>query len=643
MARMRPRVVAVIAAAVIVTGGVIAWVVLSGDDDDQAPTGPVSERVEAQLAYMDPASSGVLAVDMRYEEQNWSHVRTVGSRLLRELRAAGDGDVSELPPNVSGALDALARFAGLDFEKDVQPLMDGYLAVGVTLPPRRPLPEKLARLEDLLQGGAFYSAEQGGYVTAPRLEEQPSSRPPRPREPALVRESDGSRVTREEGERFQAAQRRRDEADDPRLVLTYRTPGGGLERVMRKVLEGDPPKKLEGHDDVQLLESSIALVGDDTLVAAFGGAGEGGGSDRATPALLRALRREQAGRGYPPARLASAQRRGASRDPFIVAAGDLTLARTAVEEPNLRRARREVPYLAAVREMGAVLDLNSERATGRLQVATESSRLKPSDLPLADAGDLDLPVTDLVASGSRNQSVTTTFAARVARALFADSRFIRAVDRTERELRIGFEEEVLRQFNCPSVSVFDSRDQRFGARSCVSDPERMRRLLPRLAPHLPRILTALQGLGDEGLLALLLVAPDAPAVPSLPLAAIEVKPPAKSDRPQDETIYELTGLRDDVRSPLARTGPERMVFGMIGERFVVASDRGLARRVAALPSRRHEGRAATATRIGGRQLVAATAGENEGAAIARILEELVLEVSADRSALIARGRLNFGD
>ena len=639
MARMRPR-VTVLIAAVVILAGVGAWALLSGSDSDKSATGPVGERVEAQLAYMDPASSAVVAVDMRYGEENWSHVRRVGSRLLRELRAAGDSDVTELPPNLSGALSTLAGFAGLSFEKDVEPLMDGYLAVGVTLPPRRPLPEKLARLDDLLSRGAFYSADEGGYVLPSPPGEQPASGTPRPGRLPLARESDGSRVTEEEGARFHAAERRRDAAADPRVVVTYRTPGGGLERVMRKALEGDPPKKLDGYDDVQLLEESIALVGDNTLVAAFGGDG-GRPSEGASPPLLRALRREQADRGYPAARLASAQRRGASRDPFIVAAGDLTLARATVEEPNLRRARREVPYLAAVRGIGAVVDLNSERATGRLRVSTDRGRLKRSDLPLAEAGGLELPATDLVGGGSRNQSVTTTFAARVARALFADSRFIRAVDRAERDLRIGFEEEVLRQFNCPSISVFDTRDQRFGARSCVSDPARMRRLLPRLAPHLPRILTALQGLGDEGLLALLLVAPDAPAVPSLPLGAIRVKPPP-ARRPQRETIYEITGLRDDANSPLARSGPEQMVFGMIGERFVVASNRQLARRVAALPARRHDGRAATATRIGGRQLVAATEGDSEGAAVARVLEELVLEVSADRSALTARGRLNFG-
>jgi hypothetical protein len=138
----------------------------------------------------------------------------------------------------------------------------------------------------------------------------------------------------------------------------------------------------------------------------------------------------------------------------------------------------------------------------------------------------------------------------------------------------------------------------FGARSCLRDPAAMRKLLPRLAPHLPRIVTALQALGDEGLLALLLVAPDAPLTPALPLGAITVEPPAAASAGGRESLYEIRGLRDGP-TRAARAGPERVVFGMIGDRFVVASDRRTARRVAGLRTRPRNARAASTTRVPG--------------------------------------------
>ena len=171
----------------------------------------------------------------------------------------------------------------------------------------------------------------------------------------------------------------------------------------------------------------------------------------------------------------------------------------------------------------------------------------------------------------------------------------------------------------------------------------MRKLLPRLAPHLPRILTGLQGLGDEGLLALLMVAPDAPLTPTIPLAAIEVRPPGRDAARPRESIYEITGLHDNLADRVAQAGPERVVFGMIGDSFVVASDRRMARRVAGLPTRPREGRAASITRVPGPQLVGVAPGDEEAAAVARILEELVIEVSASGRALTARAELGFGD
>jgi hypothetical protein len=112
----------------------------------------------------------------------------------------------------------------------------------------------------------------------------------------------------------------------------------------------------------------------------------------------------------------------------------------------------------------------------------------------------------------------------------------------------------------------------------------MRALLPRLAPRLPGILRGLRGLGDGGLIALLLFAPDAPLVPGALgalAAAIEVVPLGRGD--DDERLFRIDGLAEpgpDGEPGFA--GPDEVVFGMIGDRFVVASDERGAREAAGM-------------------------------------------------------------
>ena len=98
---------------------------------------------------------------------------------------------------------------------------------------------------------------------------------------------------------------------------------------------------------------------------------------------------------------------------------------------------------------------------------------------------------------------------RGARALRVDGyRPVRDVHALEQELGIDFADEVLRQFDGPSASSVSLDGQTFAARSEVSDPEGLKELLPRLAPHLPRLVTGLQGLQSEGQALLFLFAPD---------------------------------------------------------------------------------------------------------------------------------------
>ena len=551
---------------------------------DEAPSGSVAASVREQLRFVDPDATSVVAVDLRYDGPNWRAVKPLIGRVLGAYRdgTSGFDDRVAIPPNADGALAQASAFVGLRFEEDVKPVLDGHLVVGTVEPPRR-------AGEDQREGS------------------------------------------------------------DPDVVLVYRTRGGDLRRIGERVFQGARPEPLRGYRDTVLLEEGVALVGRDTVVAAFaGGEDAGPGAPPGGRALRAALDRAKAGGGYPVRSLEQAERDAAQSDPLILASGGIGLARTLVAEPNLRRGQAEVPYVRAIRRGAAAVDVEADRIKTTARLITDRERLREQDLPVAAAGELELPQTDAVAGGSRDQSRTTTFAARVARSLFPDSRFVKAVTRAERDLGRPFEDEVLRQFSCPSVSVLDPQPgeavpgaERFAARSCVRDPARMRELLPKLRPHLPAILTGLQGLGDEGLIGLLLIAPDAPLTPGALLADIGVKP--ISGGAQREQLYEISGLRDDQANGAAQAGPDSLVFGLIGDAFVVASDRAMARRAARLETEPIDEEAGSAIRIPFGRLLAREREDAVSRAFAQVLGDFTGTISADPGATVARGELALTD
>jgi hypothetical protein len=546
---------------------VLAPAALGGCNDDGSETRrSVAELVGPQLAYLEPDSSLVVSVDLRYDGDNWETLKPV---VERSLRAQRERDGSEdVPEDLDAWLEQVSRSAGLDFEDDLRPALDGHVVVGVTFPPRYPPPRNLDGVE-----------------------------------------------------RLELAARRREE----RTVLVYRTREGDLRELVRRFgrqrLEPVP-----GHPDVAAIGDSIAVAGRDTLVVVDGG----------EDPLAAALDRAEAGAGFPAARLETARRDVDFADPFVLASGDLTLARELVEEPDLRRALREVPYLGAVERISAGLQVGGDDAAGRVKIATTGARLSPEELPVGPAGELALPkATGAAVGASRDQSRTTTFAAQVVRALYADSGFVAAVERAERDLGASFEDEVLRQFDCPSVSVFDNEDPAgpsFGARSCVRDPDRMRELLPELAPHLPSILTAMRGLGEEGLLGLLLVAPDAPLTPSalVDLAQIVVEPFGGAESRPEEDLYEVSDPTTQAIVP----GVSSVVFGMIGDEFVVASDRETARSVARIETEELDREAASAIRLPLEMVPFA-------GSLPAFFSDLELTVAADPDATTVEARIGY--
>jgi hypothetical protein len=237
--------------------------------------------------------------------------------------------------------------------------------------------------------------------------------------------------------------------------------------------------------------------------------------------------------------------------------------------PQLSRLRG-IPWFDALRTVAATLSFEPHRPVLDFAFNTDPSNLEASDLPVAtgDSPPEVLRHAGEVVGGNRNQSLTTAFLFRIAEAVLPDSRFVQDVHALERELGIDFESELLRQFDGPSASDVSLDGKTFAARSTVSDPADLQQTIGQLAPHLPRLVTALQGLQSEGEALLFLFAPDI-----LPLrgSGIRVTPPARAGG-----FWHVTGLEGE--------GPDELWFGVVGSQFVVASSEELGRRVATEPT-----------------------------------------------------------
>jgi hypothetical protein len=537
-----------------------------GSENGDGGSSSVAESVEEELAYVDPGSALVVAVDMRYEEENWESLLEIADRVLHETRGVVEGeDRDSVPADAEAALGEFLKSWSLSFQEDVRPLLDGRLVIALGL--------------------------DAGPATLEQL-----------------------------------------------TTVVYRTEKGDLEETVEKLLQGTRLRPWRGQEDV-LVADVWAVVGGDTLLVA-----------ETRDHLNAMLERAEAGRGFAPELLDAAEQGAGIPDPLLLGTATPDIGRAFFDGVDVERARAEVPYLAAVERIDFALDVSDDAVTARGQVVTTGAELTADQLPLGPAGEVELPVVDdAIAGGSLDQSRITTFAASVARSLFADSDFVAAVEETERELGIRFEDEVLRQFDCPSVSVFEPEGAdalgtagRFSARSCVRDPERMRELLPRLAPRLPGILQALHGLSGEGLMGLLMLAPDAPLTPGLALLQVGVEP--LTGGAAEEQLYEVSGLRETEAGEEVFAGPDRVVFGMIGDDFVVGSDREAARDAASLETEPAPEQAASALRVPPGLPVGEMFGSDEAnEVLARTFGDLEIGFSADSRATRAHARMPLAD
>jgi hypothetical protein len=496
--------------------------------------GDSRKAAAAAARQLDPGSEAVVAIDADYGDANWQQVKRLYARAVQE----GGLDFGEItPPTLDGALSALASSSGLSFADDVRPALQGTLLIGVNIEPAPPLSAESRRILERVdrtrsgydRAGEIYYDRQGHRIRdvsrrrIERARDEQSSQEPKYEFTAVFR------------------------AADPKAL------GKVLAKLRDQGLEAEPMPGVKG---AKRLASWVALVGDDTLVAALGP----GGDDESSERLLRERLR---GTGTGPA----VPELG---DDFLAVRVTRQLLGAWMDRDELSRALASAPGRAL---RGGQARLRLDRAAGHASARVDFDGLPADQLPLPGPGELALPRGQGIASASANQSLTTVFLARLARELWPESRFVRRVERLERKQGVRFEDEVLRQFSGPSFTVTRPRRDGgadFAARSTLRDPAAMTRLLPRLYPALPGILEGLQGLGNTGLTGLLLVAPDAPLVPGA-LLALQTAPPA-------ERLFELRGVNP------GGIGPDRIVFGVLGDTFAVASSRALAREVAHMPT-----------------------------------------------------------
>jgi hypothetical protein len=498
-----------------------------GGDGDSKKAGAAAAR------QLDPGSEAVVAIDADYGDANWQQVKRLYARAVQQ----GGLDFGEItPPTLDGALSALASSSGLSFADDVRPVLKGTLLIGLNIEPAPPLSAESRRILERID------RTRSGYNRAGEI----------------YYDHQGHRIRDVSRRRIERALEEEDREPRYEFTAVFRTAdpkalGKLLAKLRDQGLEGEPIPGVKG---AKRLASWLALVGDDTLVGALDPQGEDDDSERL-------LRERLTGAGNGPA----VPELG---DDFLAVRVTRRVLGAWLDRGELDHALASAPG-KALRGVQARVKLDRDAARASARVDFEG--LPADQLPLPGPGELTLPRGQGIASASANQSLTTVFLARLARELWPDSRFVRRVQRLERTQGLRFEDEVLRQFTGPSFTITRPRRDGgadFAARSSLRDPGAMTRLLPRLYPALPGLLEGLQGLGSTGLSGLLLVAPDAPLVPGA-LLALQTTPPA-------ERLFELHGV-----SPNG-IGPDRIVFGVLGDDFVVASSRALAREIARMPT-----------------------------------------------------------
>jgi hypothetical protein len=312
------------------------------------------------------------------------------------------------------------------------------------------------------------------------------------------------------------------------------------EENMRGLLDRSPLKpsgKVAGADTWTLPGggTAVALDGDVVVAANSVTALAGALASRDSPGRLTARAFDAATAGQP-------------RDDAIVRlySDPRTLIR--LRTLVLRRALA-LPWVRAMRGAGLTASIAGDRLRLDGAVSTDPASLSAADLPLPSGARTPMlpSVPGRAGSAAADPGRAGAFMWRALRTALPGSRFVRDVRALERDLHVDFERDLLRQFAGPSASLLDPATRAFAARSGVADPARLRALLPRVAPRLPRLVADLYGLRGTGHVRLV----------------------------RAGSLYRM--------GPLRPPGPAQIWFGLRGRTFVVASDRAGARTIARTP------------------------------------------------------------
>jgi hypothetical protein len=550
-----------IAAGVLAAAGiVIAIVLLTGEDD--------RDSLEAALAYVPKDAAAAVALETDLNDDQWeAFADTAGRGLLSQI-GVGDSETGDpgagLPPvgglgDLEATVSAALLAQGINYEGQVKPLLGGELVLASAAPP-----ESLQ--SNPISGGA-------GTVWALEVDSTDTAR-------SLLR----------------------DQAD--------LEPVGRYEGAELWGSRGDGPVGGDEADEEVAIDGDVIVFAEDFELE----------SDEGGRGALRTAIDTARGNDRMTVEEFEASLDGTPKDALMRVSVN---PESYLAIPDLA-GLKEVPWPAALRSIGVSASFEGDDAVIDAVAQADSAALSEEDLPFpTETGEPELVRREgEVASGSIDQSFTTAFLLRAARAVFADSAFVRDVAQLEADLGIDFEQEVLRQFAGPSASSV-TLDGRFAARSTVADPAAMRSLLPKLAPRLPQIVKDLDRLGTEGLLALLFIAPDAP-VATVPLGGATVAqalPGGEPESEEEEQLYVIRAPRGPRGTVPIVALPDQIVFGIIGDTFVVASDRRRAREIAA----------ATAESVEGLSGASVLSAESLGGLPDRVQTFLQLDVSGVRS------------
>ena len=297
-------------------------------------------------------------------------------------------------------------------------------------------------------------------------------------------------------------------------------------------------------------------------------------------ATLDAADRAPQGRatGWTPRRSSARSATAPSDDALVRVLGDpRVLARRA------RRGRRRAVDPGA--RVGRALDppRRATRSPAACALATASGR------PRARRTSRSRPATTRrrpATSTARSPPPTATRAAPPSSSPSSPARpiptrtFVREVEALEADLGISFEDEVLEAVQRAEREHRARPTARSRRSATIADPERMRALLPSLAPRLPAILRGLQGLGNTR--------PGGAAAVRPRRAAGAGRAAGAARRHRGAAAGRLPGTRSCTRSPACDDESDEspsspcpsVVFGMIGDRFVVGTDASHARTAA---------------------------------------------------------------